>query len=185
MSPGNKETDGWAAAAAPQWCITQFQALSLPIRLKSQHKRPQKSWQHPDNSNVPLRDHQILSSGFLISEMKPQSAAAPWKGASLSRASAPSRRERQSYRGVLRFRTPSSARSSHNSGPRRRCLRPRCFLWGEDRRERASETSTTGAIKKKPPTSHTLFSLSLHWRWTMETQNMRHCYHPSTERKEA
>lgn len=59
----------------------------------------------------------------------------------------PNHRERRTHRAVLRFRTLSSARSSHSSRPQRRCLRPRCFLWGENRAERASDTSVTGVRK--------------------------------------
>lgn len=116
-------------------------------------------------------------------EMKPQRTTPPWEyrverayRALRSRTDAST-----SYRAVLRSRTLSSARSSRSSGPRRRCPRPRCFLCGENS-EYASETSTSGAVKKNN-TSHTSFSSLLHWRWTMETQNMRHCNHPLTERE--
>lgn len=41
----------------------------------------------------------------------------------------------ESYRGALRFHRPSSALSSRNSELQRRCPRPGCFLWREDRQE--------------------------------------------------
>lgn len=91
-------------------------------------------------------------------EMKPQRTTPPWENrverayrALRSRTDASA-----SYRGVLRSRTPSSARSSRSSGPRRRCLRPRCFLWGEDS-ECAWETSTSGVVKKKHHVTHFVF----------------------------
>lgn len=93
----------------------------------------------------------------------------------------PNQREHKTYRGVLQFHTLSSVRSFHNSRLQRRCLRPRYFLWGKNKPESASEM--TGVMKHVTHFLCHCFSLLLHWRWTMETQNMLHCNHPPTEKE--
>lgn len=105
---------------------------------------------------------------FYSSEMKTQRTTTPWKWSVWGDIN-------ETYRAVLQFRTLSSARSFHNSRLQRRCLKPKCFLWGENRPECASETSMTGVMKHITYFLCHCFSLLLHWRWTMETQNMLHC----------
>lgn len=124
------------------------------IRLKPEHKSIM-FW-HLIRPKVPLQEQQILKMGS--TEMNPQRTTPPRENR-VERAYRAPRSPTDasaSYRGVLRSRTPSSARSSRSSGPRRRCPRPGCFLWGEDS-ECASETNTSGVVKKKTHVTHVVF----------------------------